>query len=261
MSDRSVVAYEDDILVFSKNEKDHIDDVRIVLELLRKNNLFAKLKKCHFHVDRVEFCGTDISTEGVHIAVSKLQPFLSLPIPWNVKDVQTSHETDMPKESRVGKVEEDRSAYGFHELKVPKSALLVKTMRRAGREPPLRSREKNHPLLKNQSGKNATGTIKSPLQRRIRENFGAEDKVVIQRARQGSQRRWLNQFNGVWMYGNEGRVNALKVLKPDILRHHHDDPTAGHVGQKNMLATMTCLYWWPDLRGEVLQYVNSGESF
>jgi hypothetical protein len=63
--DDFVVCYLDDILVFSKNEKEHINHVRLVLEKLRIIGLYAKLEKCVFHQPQVEFLGYIISGEGL----------------------------------------------------------------------------------------------------------------------------------------------------------------------------------------------------
>lgn len=46
-----VVVYFDDILVFSKSMKEHINHVRAVLLILRKERLYANMKKCTFGVD------------------------------------------------------------------------------------------------------------------------------------------------------------------------------------------------------------------
>ncbi|MBW0507764.1 hypothetical protein O181_047479 [Austropuccinia psidii MF-1] len=53
--DVDVVAYLDDIMVFSKSEEEHVTDVSTVLSRLRANNLFAKASKCLFHVSSVEY--------------------------------------------------------------------------------------------------------------------------------------------------------------------------------------------------------------
>ena len=50
-----VVVYFDDILVFSKSMKDHIKHVRAVLQTLRKEHLYANMKKCTFGVDKLVF--------------------------------------------------------------------------------------------------------------------------------------------------------------------------------------------------------------
>ena len=46
--DKFVVVFIDDILVFSKDEEEHVDHLRLVLQRLRDNHLYAKLSKCEF---------------------------------------------------------------------------------------------------------------------------------------------------------------------------------------------------------------------
>ena len=62
---RFVVVYFDDILIFSRNVSDHQRDVAWVLQKLRENQLYAKSSKCHFAVDRVNFCGYMLDANGV----------------------------------------------------------------------------------------------------------------------------------------------------------------------------------------------------
>ena len=63
--DHFVVVYLDNILVFSKNEKDHKNHVQLVLEKVHSARLYAKLEKCLFHQPQVEFLGYIISGEGL----------------------------------------------------------------------------------------------------------------------------------------------------------------------------------------------------
>ena len=46
--DKFVVVFIDDIMVFSKNEKEHVEHLRIVLRRLREHQLYAKFSKCEF---------------------------------------------------------------------------------------------------------------------------------------------------------------------------------------------------------------------
>jgi hypothetical protein len=56
-----VVVFIDDILIYSKNEKEHVEHLRIVLQCLRDHQLYAKFSKCEFWLDSVKFLGHTIS--------------------------------------------------------------------------------------------------------------------------------------------------------------------------------------------------------
>ena len=55
--DLFVIVFIDDILIYSKNRKEHEDHLRIVLEMLREKKLYAKFSKCEFWLDSVSFLG------------------------------------------------------------------------------------------------------------------------------------------------------------------------------------------------------------
>ena len=60
-----IVVYLDDILIYLELEEEHVKHVKRILTLLKEANLLAKLEKCEFHVDRVEFLGYIIIMEGI----------------------------------------------------------------------------------------------------------------------------------------------------------------------------------------------------
>ncbi len=85
---RFVFVYLDDILIFSQNERDHIQHVRLVLQRLLENHLFAKLEKCEFHAQSVPFLGFILSPEGIRMDPAKVEAVANWPIPDNRKAVQ-----------------------------------------------------------------------------------------------------------------------------------------------------------------------------
>ena len=60
-----VTMYLNDILIYSENEKEHVEHVKKVLAKLRTNSLLLKLEKCEFHKNQVEFLGYIIRTHGI----------------------------------------------------------------------------------------------------------------------------------------------------------------------------------------------------
>jgi hypothetical protein len=75
--DKFVVVFIDDILIFSKNEEEHDKHLRMVLQKLRENQLYAKLNKCEFWLKEVTFLGHIISEGGISVDPSKVKDVLS----------------------------------------------------------------------------------------------------------------------------------------------------------------------------------------
>ena len=71
--DKFVVMFIDDILIYSENEADHEEHLRIVLSRLREHKLYAKFSKCEFWLSKVPFLGHILSRDGISIDPSKVQ--------------------------------------------------------------------------------------------------------------------------------------------------------------------------------------------
>ena len=87
--DKFVVVFIDDILVFSKNEEEHEEHLRLVLQKLRENQLYAKLSKCDFWLREVSFLGHVISDGGIAVDPSKVQDVLNWNPPKNVSEIRS----------------------------------------------------------------------------------------------------------------------------------------------------------------------------
>ncbi|GKC43017.1 hypothetical protein Tco_1060739 [Tanacetum coccineum] len=62
-----------DIIIYSKSKEDHEEHLKIILELLKKEKLYAKFSKCDFWLDSVQFLGNVIDSEVVHVDPSKIK--------------------------------------------------------------------------------------------------------------------------------------------------------------------------------------------
>ncbi|KAK1666361.1 hypothetical protein QYE76_054520 [Lolium multiflorum] len=87
-----VVVYFDDILIYSRNESDHIIHIRHVLQVLRDNQLYGNLEKCTFCKDNVIFLGYVVSKHGVEVDESKIEAIQNWPTPMNVSQVRSFHD-------------------------------------------------------------------------------------------------------------------------------------------------------------------------
>ncbi|GJZ20476.1 reverse transcriptase domain-containing protein [Tanacetum coccineum] len=71
--DKFVIVFIDDILIYSRNEEEHANHLRIILELLRKEKLYAKFSKCDFWIHIVQFLGHLIDSQGLHVDPAKIE--------------------------------------------------------------------------------------------------------------------------------------------------------------------------------------------
>ena len=82
-----VVVYFDNILVYSKSIKEHVDHLRKVLNVLRKEKLFANLTKCYFCMDRIMFLGFVVSGKGIEVDEEKIKAIKEWPTSKSVTEV------------------------------------------------------------------------------------------------------------------------------------------------------------------------------
>ncbi|KAJ8761816.1 hypothetical protein K2173_004665 [Erythroxylum novogranatense] len=87
--DQFIIVFIDDILVYSKSDEEHEDHLRVALETLRKNELYAKFDKCEFWLREVVFLGHVISEHGVHVDPQKIEAVVKWEAPKNVAEVRS----------------------------------------------------------------------------------------------------------------------------------------------------------------------------
>ncbi|KAK5773358.1 hypothetical protein PVK06_049664 [Gossypium arboreum] len=87
--DRLVVVFIDDILVYSRDEIEHTEHLRLVLQILRDKQLYAKFSKCEFWLREVSFLGHVVSASGIRVDPSKISAILDWKPSRNVTEVRS----------------------------------------------------------------------------------------------------------------------------------------------------------------------------
>ncbi|GKE47579.1 putative reverse transcriptase domain-containing protein [Tanacetum coccineum] len=87
--DKFIIVFIDDILIYSKTKEDHENHLRLMLDLLRKEKLYAKFSKCEFWLQEVHFLGHVVNHDGIHVYPSKIKVVKSWKAPTTPSEVRS----------------------------------------------------------------------------------------------------------------------------------------------------------------------------
>ena len=87
--DKFVVVFIDDILVYSKNEEEHKEHLRLVLGKVREHQLYAKFSKCEFWLKEVGFLRHVISGEGIAVDPAEVETVTKWEAPTTVGEIRS----------------------------------------------------------------------------------------------------------------------------------------------------------------------------
>jgi hypothetical protein len=86
--DKFVIVFLDDILIYSMFEEENKHHLRLVLQVLREYQLYAKLSKCYFYQNKIHYMGQNISKQGIAVDLEKIEAIRGWPTPKNVSEVR-----------------------------------------------------------------------------------------------------------------------------------------------------------------------------
>ncbi|GKD37570.1 putative reverse transcriptase domain-containing protein, partial [Tanacetum coccineum] len=129
--DKFVIVFIDDILVYSKDEEEHEKHLKIILELLKKEKLYAKFSKYDFWLDSVQFLGYVIDYSGVHVDPAKIKAIKN----WAAPTTPTKHSL---RERKIFVVYCDASLKGYGAVLMQREKVIAYASR------PLKVHEENY---------------------------------------------------------------------------------------------------------------------
>ncbi|GJT93278.1 putative reverse transcriptase domain-containing protein [Tanacetum coccineum] len=71
--DNFVIVFIDDILIYLRSKKEHEEHLKFILELLKKEELYAKFSKCEFWLPKVQFLSHVMDSQGIHVDPAKVE--------------------------------------------------------------------------------------------------------------------------------------------------------------------------------------------
>ena len=87
--DKFVIVFIDDILIYSRNQEEHEEHLRLTLQILKEHQLYAKFSKCEFWLSKVHFVGHVVSAEGISVDSAKIEAVIDWKAPRSVTEVRS----------------------------------------------------------------------------------------------------------------------------------------------------------------------------
>jgi len=116
--DKFMVLFIGDILVYSRTLEEHPYHLREVLEVLSKHELYAKLKKCEFCLEKEAFLGHVVSREGISVNAQKIEAITQWPRAKNATEVRGLLHPSLNLTKKIAKFKwTDKCEGAFQELK------------------------------------------------------------------------------------------------------------------------------------------------
>nr|GEX04549.1 hypothetical protein [Tanacetum cinerariifolium] len=215
--DKFVIVFIDDILIYSKDEKEHEEHLKAILELLKKEELHAKFSKCEFWIPKVHFLGHVIDSQGIHVDPAKIE---------SVKD-WASPKSPMEIRQFLGLA-------GYYQRFIEGFSKITKPMTK------LTQKKTEARKLENIKKEDVGGMLV--------ENSKDLEKV---RTKKLEPRTYgtlcLNGRSWLPCYGD---------LRTVIMHESHKSKYSIHPSSDKMYQDIKKLYWWPNMKANIATYVN-----
>nr|GEZ09129.1 putative reverse transcriptase domain-containing protein [Tanacetum cinerariifolium] len=245
--DKFVIMFMNDILIYSKNKDEHKEHLKTILELLKREQQYAKFSKCDFWLESVQFLGHVIDNEGVHVDPAKIVAIKN----WATPTTPT---------------EETKAEEAFQTLKpklccAPILALLEGSEDFVRRWIELLSdydcETRYHPGKANVVADALSWKEREPI--RVR--------VLVMTVHLSLHEQIHNAQSGALEKKNVEAKNLGRLIKPitphqggtarDLIMHEsHKCKYSIHPGSDKMYQDLKLLYWWPNMKADIATYVS-----
>ncbi|GJU60563.1 putative reverse transcriptase domain-containing protein [Tanacetum coccineum] len=279
--EKFVIVFIDDILIYSKNKQEHEEHLKLILELLKKEELYAKFSKCNFWIPKVQFLGHVIDSEGIHVDPAKIESvkdWASPKSPIEIRQflglagyyrrfIEGAPILALPEGSKDFIAYCDASKKGLGAVLMQRENVIAYALRQ------LKIHEKNyttHDLELGAVERTRTTVIGLDLPKQILnaqtearkpENIKNEDVggMLLENAKDPEKVRTEKlepRADGTLCFDGRSWLPCYGDLRTVIMHESHKSKYSIHPGSDKMYQDIKKLYWWPNMKANLATYVS-----
>nr|GEV86904.1 putative reverse transcriptase domain-containing protein [Tanacetum cinerariifolium] len=256
--DKFVIVFIDDILIYSKNEKEHEEHLKAILGLLKEEKLYTKFSKCEFWILKVQFLGHVIDSRGIHVDPAKIE---------SIKD-WASPKTPTEIRQFLGLA-------GYYKRFIEEFLKITKSMTKLTQKRRLcgllrcitqrlrsRANVEGEELLSdydydNRYHPSKANVVADALSRKERDiealkpkNLKKEDVGVMIRT-DIPKERLEPRADGTLCLNGRSWLPCYGDLRSVIMHESYKSKYSIHLGFEKMYQDVKKLYWWPNMKADI----------
>nr|GEY93058.1 putative reverse transcriptase domain-containing protein [Tanacetum cinerariifolium] len=277
--DKFVIVFIDDILIYSKNKQEHEEHLKLILELLKKEQLYAKFSKCEFWIPKVQFLGHVIDSQGIHVDPTKIESIKDWASPKTATEIRQFlgragyYRIFIKRLSKIARPitkltqkkvkfewgDKQEEAFQVIKQKLGSASILALP---GGSEDFVVSCDASI------KGLGAVLMQREKAQAEVMkpENLKSEDVggMLIKNSKDPEKPRKDKLepcMDGTLCWNNISWLSCYGELRTLIMHESHKSKYSVHLGFDKMYQDMKLLYWWPNMKADITTYDNITMNF
>nr|GFA05674.1 hypothetical protein [Tanacetum cinerariifolium] len=275
--DKFMIIFINDILIYSKNKEEHEKHLKLILELIKKEELYAKLSKCELWVPKIQFLGHVIDSQGIHADPTKIE-FIE-----GFLKIAKSMTKLTQKGVKFNWGEKQKDAFQLIKQKLCSASILAlpegsedfmvyydashkgldhNSLQHILDQKELNMRQRRWlELLSDYDYEILYHSGKETTEARKPENIKNKDVggMLIENSKDPEKLRMEKlepRTDGTLCLNSRSWLSCYGDLRTVIMHESYKSKYSIHSGSDKMYQDMKKLYWWPNMKANIATYVS-----